>query len=60
MTEADETAGRNLSNANNEHANFTEEIPWLTADDKDWIMGRGLCEWLNWKLANEPVVRGKK
>lgn len=29
---------------------FTEEIPWLTADDKDWIMGRGLCDWLNWKL----------
>lgn len=29
---------------------FTEEIPWLTADDKEWIMGRGLCEWLGWKL----------
>ena len=29
---------------------FTEEIPWLTADDKDWIMGRGLCEWLGWKV----------
>lgn len=29
---------------------FTEEIPWLTADDKTWIMGRGLCEWLRWKL----------
>ena len=28
---------------------FTEEIPWLTADDKEWIMGRGLCEWLGWK-----------
>lgn len=28
---------------------FTEEIPWLTAEDKDWIMGRGLCEWLGWK-----------
>jgi L-fuconolactonase len=30
---------------------FTEEIPWLTDDDKDWIMGRGICEWLDWKLA---------
>lgn len=29
---------------------FTEEIPWLTADDKQWIMGRGLCEWLGWKM----------
>ena len=28
---------------------FTEEIPWLSADDKEWIMGRGLCEWLRWK-----------
>jgi L-fuconolactonase len=28
---------------------FTEEIPWLTADDKEWIMGRGVCEWLGWK-----------
>jgi len=27
---------------------FTEEIPWLTAEDKEWIMGRALCEWLGW------------
>ena len=27
---------------------FTEEIPWLSADDKEWIMGRGVCEWLGW------------
>ena len=31
-------------------AMFTEEIPWLTAEDKGWIMGRALCEWLGWKL----------
>lgn len=29
---------------------FTEEIPWFTAEDKEWIMGRGLCEWLGWDL----------
>jgi predicted TIM-barrel fold metal-dependent hydrolase len=29
---------------------FSEEIPWFTADDKAWIMGRGLCEWLDWPL----------
>jgi L-fuconolactonase len=29
---------------------FTEEIPWLNSEDKAWIMGRGLCEWLGWKL----------
>ncbi len=27
---------------------FTEEIEWLSAADKEWIMGRGLCEWLDW------------
>lgn len=29
---------------------FTEDIPWLTAEDKEWIMGRGVCEWLGWKI----------
>jgi predicted TIM-barrel fold metal-dependent hydrolase len=29
---------------------YTEEIPWLTAEDKEWIMGRGVCEWLGWKM----------
>ncbi len=29
---------------------FTEEIPWFTAEDKEWIMGRGLCEWIGWKV----------
>jgi predicted TIM-barrel fold metal-dependent hydrolase len=29
---------------------FTEEIPWFTTEDKEWIMGRGLCEWLGWNL----------
>ncbi len=29
---------------------YTEEIPWLTTEDKEWIMGRGACEWLGWPL----------
>ena len=29
---------------------FTEELPWLTAEDKEWIMGRGVCEWTGWPL----------
>ena len=29
---------------------FTEEMPWLTAEDKEWIMGRGVCEWLGWTV----------
>ncbi len=28
---------------------FTEEIPWLSEQDKTWIMGRGVCEWLGWE-----------
>ena len=23
---------------------------WLSAQDKEWIMGRGICEWLGWKI----------
>jgi predicted TIM-barrel fold metal-dependent hydrolase len=30
---------------------FTEELEWLAASDKEWIMGRGLCEWIGWKPA---------
>lgn len=29
---------------------FTEELPWLTERDKDLIMGRALCAWIDWKL----------
>ena len=28
---------------------FTEEMPWLTGQDLEWVMGRGICEWLGWK-----------
>jgi predicted TIM-barrel fold metal-dependent hydrolase len=29
---------------------FTEELSWLSAPDREWIMGRGVCEWLGWPL----------
>ncbi len=29
---------------------FTEELAWLTPADREWVMGRGLCEWLGWPL----------
>ena len=29
---------------------FTEELPWLSAQDKELMMGRALCTWLGWKL----------
>lgn len=30
---------------------FTEEMPWLSSEDKVLIMGRGICEWLGWEVA---------
>jgi hypothetical protein len=31
---------------------FTEELPWLSARDKELIMGRALCDWYGWPLPN--------
>ena len=28
---------------------FTEEMPWLKGQDLEWVMGRGICEWIGWK-----------
>ena len=28
---------------------FTEEMPWLKGRDLEWVMGRGICEWIGWK-----------
>jgi predicted TIM-barrel fold metal-dependent hydrolase len=28
---------------------FTEEMAWLKGDDLDWVMGRGVCEWIGWR-----------
>ncbi len=30
---------------------FTRELPWLKGDDLEWVMGRGVCEWLGWPLS---------
>jgi predicted TIM-barrel fold metal-dependent hydrolase len=29
---------------------FTREQPWLKGEDLEWVMGRGVCEWLGWPL----------
>jgi len=29
---------------------FTEELPWLKGNDLELVMGRGVCDWLGWKL----------
>jgi predicted TIM-barrel fold metal-dependent hydrolase len=28
---------------------FTEELPFLSGEDKDWVMGKAILERLNWK-----------
>ena len=33
---------------------FTEELPWLSRDDQEWVMGRGICEWLGWEHPRLP------
>jgi len=33
---------------------FTEELPWLSARDQELVMGRALCDWLDWRLPQEP------
>lgn len=30
---------------------FTEACSFLSAEDLDWIMGRGVAEWLSWRSA---------
>ncbi len=27
---------------------FTDHLEWLNGEDLEWVMGRGLCEWLEW------------
>jgi hypothetical protein len=37
---------------------FTEEMDFLSKDDLEWIMGRGLAECLPWPVA--PSLLSKK
>lgn len=36
---------------------FTEELPWLSTDDKEWIMGRGICDWLHRPIRHADSLR---
>jgi predicted TIM-barrel fold metal-dependent hydrolase len=29
---------------------FTEELAWLKGQDLEWVTGRGVCDWLGWKI----------
>jgi L-fuconolactonase len=31
---------------------FTKELPWLKGDDLEWVMGRGVCEFLGWRSSS--------
>lgn len=47
--------GTDLTNAYNKSTyrqritHFTEELPFLSEDDKDWVMGRAIVQRLGWK-----------
>lgn len=29
---------------------WLNDAPWLKNEDREWVMGRGICEWLGWKM----------
>ena len=29
---------------------FTDNLSWLKGEELEWVMGRGVCEWLGWPL----------
>jgi Amidohydrolase len=33
---------------------FTREQRWLTGEDLEWVMGRGVSEWLGWPPPAPP------
>ncbi len=36
---------------------FTEEMPWLTGQDLELVMGRALCQWIGWDLPTDGATR---
>lgn len=34
---------------------FTDHLPWLRGSDLEWVMGRGVCEWIGWDLGADAV-----
>ncbi len=33
-----------------QHVEMWQQADWLSASDKEWVLGRGICEWLGWKI----------
>jgi predicted TIM-barrel fold metal-dependent hydrolase len=36
---------------------FAQELDFLSDTDKEWIMGRGLCEWFGWEIGPDGSGR---
>ena len=34
---------------------FTEHQTWMSRDDMEWVMGRGICVWLDWIPSERPA-----
>ena len=39
---------------------FTEELPWLTGDDLDLVMGRAFCDWIGWTVAGGVTAQRRR
>lgn len=37
---------------------FAQELPFLSPDAKEWVLGRGIMEWLGWSAAPAAVSGG--
>src|SRR3989442_13290243 len=38
---------------------FTDHLPWLGGEDLEWVMGRGVCEWLGRPLPKSRRARSR-
>lgn len=34
---------------------FTEHQDWMPEADMEWVMGRGICEWIGWTPSDKPA-----
>lgn len=39
---------------------FTEEMSWLKGNDLELVMGKGICNWLNWGITSNLEARSRQ
>jgi L-fuconolactonase len=39
---------------------FTRHLPWLRGDDLEWVMGRGVREWIGWKYLRQRIAHNQE